>query len=406
MAGGLDMKRKKDATRDDKTKIHADIHTFDQITSGALPDVREPVMEAARQLVDDLKRSEARFRTIFENSILGWALLNLAGEIVDSNPAMQKMLGYTREELEGKTFDIYSHPADAETNRKLRLALAMGEAGDYQKEKRFVRKDGQVRWGQWTVSLVHVTKRQEPEFALAMLEDITERKKSQDFLLRAERLAIVGRLGASLAHEINNPLQAALGCLGLADEALEDGTDVRLYLTIAMDELERAAGVVSRLRNLVREPEKRKKQRANLNKLLEKALVLIRKRCQDQGVDVKWDRTADLSLVPIVADHMQQVFLNLLLNAVESMPDGGELEVSTISLNPPQGLRITIADTGKGIEPELLSNIFEPFYSTRPEGMGLGLYISKKIVEDEHGGRLEVESQVGKGSAFSVWLPG
>jgi two-component system sensor histidine kinase HydH len=187
---------------------------------------------------------------------------------------------------------------------------------------------------------------------------------------------------------------------------LEDGTDVRRYLTIAMDELERAAGVVSRLRNLVREPEKRKKQRANLNKLLEKALVLIRKRCQDQGVDVKWDRTADLSLVPIVADHMQQVFLNLLLNAVESMPDGGELEVSTISLNPPQGLRITIADTGKGIEPELLSNIFEPFYSTRPEGMGLGLYISKKIVEDEHGGRLEVESQVGKGSAFSVWLPG
>jgi PAS domain S-box-containing protein len=362
-------------------------------------------MEAVRQLMGDLQHSEARFRTIFENSILGWALFNLAGEIVDSNPALQAMLGYSRQELDGKTFDIYSHPADAEMDRKLHLALATGEVGDYQKERRFVRKDGQVRWGRLIVSFVQVAKGQEPQFALAMLEDITERKKNQDFLLRAERLAIVGRLGASLAHEINNPLQAALGCLGLAEESLEDGAAVRRYLAVAMEELERAASVVSRLRNLAREPEKREKHPADLNALLEKTLVLIRKRCRDQGVEVQWNRTADLSPVPIVADNMQQVFLNLILNAVEAMPEGGQLQVSTIPVDQPQGVRVTIADTGKGIEPDSLSNIFEPFYSTRPDGMGLGLYISKKIVED-HGGRLEVESRVGKGSKFSVWLPG
>lgn len=399
------MTRKKNVATNDKTKVRADIQAFDQFTSAAPARVRGPIMEAVRQLMGDLQHSEARFRTIFENSILGWALLNLAGEIVDSNPALQVMLGYSREELDGKTFDIYSHPADAEMDRKLHLALATGEVGDYQQEKRFVRKDGQVRWGRLIVSLVHIAKGQEPRFALAMLEDITERKNNQDFLLRAERLAIVGRLGASLAHEINNPLQAALGCLGLAEEALEDGTDVRRYLAVAMEELERTASVVSRLRNLVREPEKREKHPADLNALLEKTLVLIRKRCRDQGVEVKWNRTADVSLVSMVAENMQQVFLNLMLNAVEAMPEGGQLRVSTTRVDQPQGMRITFADRGKGIEPDLLSNIFEPFYSTRPEGMGLGLYISKKIVED-HGGRLEVESRVGKGSKFSVWLPG
>lgn len=399
------MTRRKKVATNAKTRVRADIETFDQFTSGMPASVRVPIMDAARQLMADLQHSEARFRTIFENSILGWALLNLAGEIVDSNPALWKMLGYGREELNGKTFDIYSHPADAEMDRKLHLALAAGEVDDYQKDKRFVRKDGQVRWGRLIVSLVHTAKGQEPRFALAMLEDITERKNNQEFLLRAERLSIVGRLGASLAHEINNPLQAALGCLGLAEESLEDGAAVRRYLAVAMEELERAASVVSRLRNLVREPEKREKHPADLNALLEKTLVLIRKRCRDQGVKVKWNWTADLSPVPMVAESMQQVFLNLMLNAVEAMPDGGQLQVSTISVDQPQGVRITFADTGKGIEPDLLSSIFEPFYGTRRDGMGLGLYISKKIVDD-HGGSLEVESRVGKGSKFSVWLPG
>src|SRR5918996_1744959 len=191
MTGGLEMTRKKNVATNDKTKVRADIQAFEQFTSGAPARVRGPIMEAVRQLMGDLQHSEARFRTIFENSILGWALFNLAGEIVDSNPALQAMLGYSRAELDGKTFDIYSHPADAEMDRKLHLALAAGEVGDYQKEKRFVCKDGQVRWGRLIVSFVHVAKGQEPQFALAMLEDITERKKNQDFLLRAERLSIV-----------------------------------------------------------------------------------------------------------------------------------------------------------------------------------------------------------------------
>jgi signal transduction histidine kinase len=101
---------------------------------------------------------------------------------------------------------------------------------------------------------------------------------------------------------------------------------------------------------------------------------------------------------------MQQVFLNLVLNAVEAMPEGGLLRVSTGLTTQPDGVCATFADAGVGIEPERLAGIFEPFHSTRPEGLGLGLYISKNIVE-EHGGHIDVDSHVGEGTTFTVWLP-
>ncbi|MGD8599676.1 MAG: ATP-binding protein, partial [Anaerolineae bacterium] len=113
---------------------------------------------------------------------------------------------------------------------------------------------------------------------------------------------------------------------------------------------------------------------------------------------------ADLPPVPLVPDRMQQVCLNLVLNAVEAMPRGGLLRVSTSVTGQPQGVRIRFADTGVGIAPDTLPQIFEPFHSTRREGLGLGLYISKKVIDD-HGGQIEVESQVGEGTTFTVWLP-
>jgi signal transduction histidine kinase len=237
-----------------------------------------------------------------------------------------------------------------------------------------------------------------------MVEDITEKRTSQEALLRAERLAIAGRLGASLAHEINNPLQSVIGCLGLAEEILEDGAEVRRYLEIAMEELERAAGIVTQLRDLSRETKTKKKEPTDLNAFVEKTLMLTRKRCQNRGVEVEWQPAASLPAVPMVPDRMQQVCLNLVLNAVDAMPRGGQLRVSTAATGQPPGVHIRFADTGVGIAPDTLSRIFEPFHSTRNEGLGLGLYISKKVV-DEHDGRIEVDSHVGEGTTFTIWLP-
>jgi signal transduction histidine kinase len=237
-----------------------------------------------------------------------------------------------------------------------------------------------------------------------MVEDITEKRMNQEALLRAERLAVAGRLGASLAHEINNPLQSVIGCLGLAEEMLDDGAEVRRYLEIAMEELERAADIVTQLRDLSREPEATKEEPVDLNSLIENTLLLTRKRCQNGGVEVEWNPAADLPTVPVAPDRVQQVFLNLVLNAVEAMPGGGRLRVSVSVTDQPGGVHILFADTGVGIEPERLPRIFEPFHSSRPEGLGLGLYLSKKIVE-EHEGRIEVTSRAGEGTTFTVWLP-
>jgi PAS domain S-box-containing protein len=351
-----------------------------------------------------LRAIEARFRAIFEDSVLGIALLDSEGQIMACNPSLQAMLGYSEEELCGTIFTDYSHPDDAGIDKSLYQALASGELGYYQVEKRYIRKDGRVRWSELTVSRVKSTEGSRPIRAIAMLEDITEKRISQEALLRSERLALAGRLGASLAHEINNPLQSVIGCLGLAEEILDGGAEVRRYLEIAMEELERAAGIVTQLRDLSREPEAKKEEPADLNALVEKTLLLTRKRCQNRGVEVAWSPATDLSAVPLAPDRIQQVFLNLVLNAVEAMPERGRLQVSTTATDQPEGVQIRFADTGVGIEPDRLSQIFEPFHSSRPEGLGLGLYISKRIV-DEHGGRIDVYSRVGEGTTFTVWLP-
>lgn len=350
-----------------------------------------------------LHASEARLRTIFENSVFGIALMDIEGRIVASNPAIQEMLGYSEEELRGTNLADHGHPEDSGTDQDLYRVLAAGELGYYQVEKRFVRKDRQVRWSELTVSRVKRTNAGKPGRVIAMLEDITEKRLSQEALLRAERLAVAGRLGASLAHEINNPLQSVIGCLGLAEEMLDDGAEVRRYLEIALEELERAADIVTQLRDLGREPVA-KRESSGLNLLAEKTLLLTQKRCQQRRVEVEWSPATELPAIPLVSDQIQQVFLNLVLNAVEAMPEGGRLQVSTDLTTNPSGVRVTFTDTGVGIEPDRLAEIFEPFHSTRPEGLGLGLYISKEIVED-HGGHLDVESYVGEGTTFTVWLP-
>ena len=351
-----------------------------------------------------LRASEARFRTIFEDSVLGIALMDPEGQILACNPALQAMLGRSEQDLCGTRFTDYSHPDDAEADKDMYRSLASGGLDYYQVEKRYVPEDGQVRWKELTVSRLKKTKGGGPMRAIAMVEDITARKMSQQALLRAERLAIAGRLGASLAHEINNPLQSVIGCLGLAEEMLDDGAEVRRYLEIAMEELERAAGIVTQLRDLSREPEVKKRQPVDLNAFVEKTLLLTRKRCQNRGVEVAWSPAAGLPPVSLVPDRMQQVFLNLVLNAVEAMPEGGQLQVSTTRTGQPAGVRIRFADTGVGIEPGVLPRIFEPFQSSRPEGLGLGLYISRQIVE-EHEGHIDVDSHTGEGTTFTVWLP-
>jgi signal transduction histidine kinase len=252
-------------------------------------------------------------------------------------------------------------------------------------------------------------RKQAAELEQRVKERTAELEASQVALLQAERLAIIGKLAASLTHEISNPLQSVIGCLGLADESLPENQDVSEYLNIALAELRRVARIVARLRNLGRHPSALiVREPMDVRALLDLLVGLVSKKCEEQDIEIRTCVDQDIPRPLVAVDQIEQVLLNLILNAIDAMPDGGRLSISASRAPRPcsqDGLQILLADTGVGIPTDVLPHIFDPFYSTKPENLGLGLSICQDIV-DQHGGLIAVESGEGEGSHFTIWLPG
>ncbi len=361
--------------------------------------------EVARdQNLSLLQASDERFRTIFESAAMGIALIGNAGQILATNPALEDLLGRGARELRGERFISFLIAEKAGEVEQLEDQMFAATRPYYKFEHRYRRGGKKEGWARITVSLVRGSSGG-PQFAIGMVEDISEQRTAQNALIRSEKLAITGRLAASLAHEINNPLQAVLGCLMLADETLDEGGDIQRYLDVANDELRRAARIVTRLRDLNRPAELSQFVPTNVNDLLDTTLTLTEKKAREQGVNVSWEPQEDLRQIPGVPDRIQQIFLNLMLNAIDAMPGGGELRIRTEETRSPAGLRVTFSDTGVGIPAESMGKLFDPFFTSKESGIGLGLYITHHIVQ-EHGGEIVVKSEPGEGSTFRVWLPG
>ena len=354
-----------------------------------------------------LEASEARFRAIFEQSAVGIALLNEKGHVVISNPALQEMLGQTAEELRGQTLTDFAHPdeeiaEDVAAYREMRA----GERDNHRVEVRYVGREGRTGWANLVLSLVWNSE-DLPQFIVAIVEDITERKETQRALILSEKLATTGRLAATLGHEINNPLQTVIGCLGLAKETLEEheaADDVEKYVTLARDEVKRAARIVSRLRDVSHPSDAEEGEPTDVNALVDEVLEVSRKNLENQWIRVVRDLAGDLPRLVVAPDRIKQVLLNLVLNASDAMPEGGELTVRSRYVEGTREVRLEIEDQGPGIPEEMMDRLFDPFFSTKEEGTGLGLFVSRNIVQ-EQGGRIEVESDLGDGSTFIVVLP-
>ena len=228
-------------------------------------------------------------------------------------------------------------------------------------------------------------------------------ERSQAQLIQAEKMAAIGRLAASIAHEINNPLQAIHNTIHLAMTDRLPPEKRGEYLGMAQKEVERLIEIVQRMLEFYR-PSKGGIVQTDVNRLLRDALAIADKRLQHGRVRVS-ARFAD-GLPPIlgVPDQLTQVFLNIIINAVEAMPDGGDLRVGTLLTDDRRWVLVAFQDSGPGLTAEQIAHIFEPFYTTKPSGTGLGLAISYGIVE-RHGGTIEVSSQPGQGATFVVRLP-
>ena len=241
---------------------------------------------------------------------------------------------------------------------------------------------------------------------LASLEEqqraLTERLTSAEAgMLQAARLAAVGQLAASIAHEINNPLYAARNCLYLLEGDLPAELRDSEYLAIARDQLARIAGIIERMRDFYR-PSRGDLAPADLNELLEGTLALAGLNTRHAAIKVIFTPDSELPQVLCNADQLRQVFLNLTLNAIDAMPQGGTLTVRTLA--GPTVALVEVQDTGTGIPQDIRPRLFEPFFTNKPQGTGLGLSISAHIVT-QHGGQIEVDSVEGQGSTFRVALP-
>ncbi|MEW6084312.1 MAG: GAF domain-containing protein [Chloroflexota bacterium] len=242
---------------------------------------------------------------------------------------------------------------------------------------------------------------------LELRERMDAQRKAENRLLQAAKLAAVGEMAAGIAHELNNPLTSVTGFAELALEEIPGDNQTRKDLELVVREAKRARDVVRRLLDFARQGESSRAS-ASLNEVVDDVVALSRHLIHTSGVELKTRFDESLPWVMMDANQIKQVALNLVHNALQAMPDGGTLEIVTSSArrNNRAWALISVGDTGVGIPQPDVSRIFEPFFTTKGNqgGTGLGLSVTYGIVTD-HGGTIEVESESGKGSKFTVWLP-
>jgi signal transduction histidine kinase len=226
-------------------------------------------------------------------------------------------------------------------------------------------------------------------------------EESQKALIQAEKVASAGRMSASIAHEINNPLQSVHNCLHLATRPEVSPAEQSRYLDLAKNELDRLMNTVQRMLEFFR-PGRLDRKQVDINSLVERVLQLLEPQLQSREITVHTALAAGLPEVVVVADQIQQVVFNLVINAMEAMPEGGDLWIETKLIE--DDLIVMIEDSGPGIPPDQRDRIFEPFTSTKEHGTGLGLTISYGIIE-KHGGQLELVPGRGQGACFRITLP-
>lgn len=235
-------------------------------------------------------------------------------------------------------------------------------------------------------------------------ESLTHEQAMRTQLVQSERLALIGRLLASVSHELNNPLQAIQNALYLLKDELDLSGQARQDLNIILSETERMALLIGKLRETYRPLQAKDFEQINLNHIIEDVHALISTHMRHKEISFQFHPDLNLPDISGISNQMRQVALNLFLNAVEAMPPDGSLTVTTEATPDKHEILMCVRDTGPGIEPEILSHIFDPFVTSKSTGTGLGLAITHDIVI-QHGGRIQAMNDPKGGATFKVWLP-
>jgi PAS domain S-box-containing protein len=332
---------------------------------------------------------------------------DLNGTVTSWNPCAQRMFGYTADEIIGRPITTIIPPELHADETRILATIAAGERIEHFETVR-LKKNGETIEVSLTVSPV---KDQDGKIvgAAKIARDITQRKKAERALQTTERLASVGRLAATVAHEINNPLEAVTNLIYLAKHA-SSPSDVKKYLSIAEEELERVSHLTKQTLGFYRETKGATYVR--MGELVQSLLSVFASRTRNRGIELCTEIDDDPELYA-VAGELRQVIANLISNSIDALQAGGKIRVRVSAATRwisghPRGVRLTVADTGSGIPSELRTQLFEPFFTTKKDvGTGLGLWVCKSITENHHGS-IQVRSVATPGkswTAFSVFLP-
>jgi PAS domain S-box-containing protein len=364
-----------------------------------------------RRAEKETRQAEERFRLVVESAPNAVVVVNADGNIVLVNAQCEKFFGYRREELVGHPVELLvperfrtEHPGHRMSFLASPSARPMGMG-----HALFARrKDG----SEFPVE-VGLTPIQTSAgvLVLSIIVDITARKQAEEArqeLAHASRLALVGEITASIAHEINQPLGAILSNADAADMLLESSPpaldQVREILADIRKDNLRASEVIHRLRALLKK-RKMESQPVDLNELLSDVVLLVRTESRRRGITVESVPGDDLPLIRGDKVHLQQVLLNLVFNGMEAMAKVPRKKTVTVraGVNDNGSAEIAVSDTGPGILPDHLPRLFDPFFSTKKEGMGLGLSIARSLVE-AHGGQIWAENNPDGGATFRFTL--
>jgi PAS domain S-box-containing protein len=364
-----------------------------------------------------LQASEERWRSIFEASNLGISIIDQNLRYIATNPAFQAMLGYTDLELKNLTAVDITAEEDRDVTRILINELQQGERHHYQSVKQYRRKNGTIMWGHVYASTV-LDAQSGAKMFIGTLIDITATRHAQDALRATQaKLAHITRqstmheVTATIAHEVNQPLAAIVANGNAALRWLRkippDVAEAMVNVNQIVNDGHRASGVIAGIRGMFKKDD-HARVLLDVNEVIREVLELLHGELNSKRVSVRTKLSRNLPQV--LADHVQllQVILNLVTNAVEAMsnnPVGSRVLNVNSKSSQPNEVIIAVEDSGPGIEAKVLDHIFDAFFTTKSQGMGMGLSICRSIVES-HRGRVWAAGRRPHGSIFYVTLPG
>jgi PAS domain S-box-containing protein len=336
---------------------------------------------------------------------------DLKGDIITWNRAAEEALGYKAEEVLGRMNirQIYPEGVAKQVMKMMRAPEYGGPGRLMSYPIVYVRRDGKIIEGNLSATIIYDTEGHEMA-TVGIFVDLKERlemeaklRNTQAQLLQSEKLAAMGRLTSQIAHELNNPLYGIMNTLELLKTEISPQSKRRKILEMALSETVRLTDLLRKMLSFSK-PDEEEKQPVDVNVVLDEILLLVRKQLQESSIKISTSFEAELAKVYASKNQLRQVFLNMVSNARDAMPEGGTLSIKTTSNR--YGIRIEITDTGLGIREEHVNKIFDTFFTTKDgtKGVGLGLSVCYGFIK-EHGGDIKVSSRRGEGTTFTIILP-